>query len=44
MKFSGGSHLEHDPMGIRLSKSLEIFKNIYKIYIHDTDMEWNNYE
>ena len=32
------------PMGIRLSESLETFKNIYKRYIHDTDMEWNNYE
>ena len=44
MKFSGAAIWNMIPMGIRLSKSLEIFKNIYKRYIHDTDMEWNDYE
>ena len=44
MKFSGATIWNMIPMGIRLSKSLEIFKNIYKRYIHDTDMEWNDYE
>ena len=44
MKFSGPAIRNMIPMGIRLSKSLEIFKNIYKRYIHDTDMEWNDYE
>ena len=44
MIFSGAAIWNMIHMGIRLSKSLEIFKNIYKSYIHDTDMEWNDYE
>ena len=44
MKFSGAAIWNMIPMGIRLSKSLEIFKNLYKRYIQDTDMKWNDYE
>ena len=39
MKFSGAAIWNMIPMDIRLSKSLEMFKNIYKRYIHVTDME-----
>ena len=39
MKLSGAAILNMIPMGIRWSKSSNCFKNIYKRYIHDTDME-----
>ena len=31
-------------MSVQLSKLPAIFKNHYKIYIHDVDTEWNNDE